>query len=760
MRKNPFAASLTVLLLAAGLLAGCTRDPNVRKQKYLESGDRFLAKARYREAAIQYQNALQVDSQFVDAHYQLAQAYLKLNIWSSAAQELNRVLLLNPKHVKAHIDMGNLLLAARQFNAAQDHAHTVLSEDPNNVDAHVLLANSYAALEHLPDSLEEMQKAISLAPDRPRSYLNLAFLQMGSQQIAEAEQSFKKALELDPKSINALISLGNFYQQQRRWPDAEQEYRKAMQVEPANYLPVAALARMLVVESKRPDAEQLLKEAKTNLHDNPDGYRLLGDLYFGLGEVDKATAEFASLHHEYPKDKRVKRDYVQLLILGNRLEEAGKLNEEILKDNDKDVDALVASVQILFRQGKTMESAQVLEAALISDPDNAVAQYHMGIAAGQLGNMPRAERALREAARLRPNMPAAHQALAAVAIRKNDLDLLTRSAEALVKLEPQAASGYVLRALAKVSGRNPAGAEEDLRRAMVLAPDDPTAYSRLATIRASQRKYPEAEKLYEQALTKNPKFIEPVQGLMGIYFVQKQPARAIARVNEQIRKVPDSSALYFMLAQALMQTKDLEKSEAAAQKAVELDKNNVEAFLLLAQAQVARGHADQAMQNYESTMKSNPLDVRPYVLMGMLLESRRDTKRAQEFYQKALQVQPDYPLAANNLAYLMVETGGSLDVALSLAETARRGMPDLPSVADTLAWVYYHKGAYGLAIDLLQEAVKKMPDNPTFHYHLGMVYQKTKDNGKAREHLQRTLQLNPNYENATAIRQALSTLGG
>jgi len=51
-----------VCFLIAALFMGCSRDPNVRKQKYLESGDRYFAKGRYREAAIQYSNAVQVDS--------------------------------------------------------------------------------------------------------------------------------------------------------------------------------------------------------------------------------------------------------------------------------------------------------------------------------------------------------------------------------------------------------------------------------------------------------------------------------------------------------------------------------------------------------------------------------------------------------------------------------------------------------------------------------------------------------------------------
>jgi hypothetical protein len=47
------AFGVIVLLAAAALLAGCHSDPNVRKQKYLESGERYSAQGKYREAAIQ-----------------------------------------------------------------------------------------------------------------------------------------------------------------------------------------------------------------------------------------------------------------------------------------------------------------------------------------------------------------------------------------------------------------------------------------------------------------------------------------------------------------------------------------------------------------------------------------------------------------------------------------------------------------------------------------------------------------------------------
>src|ERR1700758_488499 len=91
-------ALLTMMLLA------CSRDPAVRKQKYLESGQRYFAKAAYRAASIQFRNALQVDPNFAAARYELARSYIQLQDWNSAYRELNHTIELQPQNYEARIE--------------------------------------------------------------------------------------------------------------------------------------------------------------------------------------------------------------------------------------------------------------------------------------------------------------------------------------------------------------------------------------------------------------------------------------------------------------------------------------------------------------------------------------------------------------------------------------------------------------------------------------------------------------------------------
>ena len=123
-------------------------------------------------------------------------------------------------------------------------------------------------------------------------------------------------------------------------------------------------------------------------------------------------------------------------------------------------------------------------------------------------------------------------------------------------------------------------------------------------------------------------------------------------------------------------------------------------------------------------------------------------------------LKPGDPLASNNLANVILQEGGNFDVALSLAQTARRGLPDSPDAADTLGWIYYQKGAYRSAVTLLEEALKltqrnKLPDNTDIHYHLSLAYEKMDQPQLARQQLEQVLKINPDYRGADAKKHLL-----
>ena len=69
---------LFLALVSGVFLFSCNRDPEVAKKKYLENGNRYFEKGKYREASIMYRNAIQKDGKCGEAYYRLAVTEWKL----------------------------------------------------------------------------------------------------------------------------------------------------------------------------------------------------------------------------------------------------------------------------------------------------------------------------------------------------------------------------------------------------------------------------------------------------------------------------------------------------------------------------------------------------------------------------------------------------------------------------------------------------------------------------------------------------------
>jgi len=122
---------------------------------------------------------------------------------------------------------------------------------------------------------------------------------------------------------------------------------------------------------------------------------------------------------------------------------------------------------------------------------------------------------MREAVRLRPNMVAAQQALAELDLRKNDVDLLDKSAEQLIAVETRLSNGYLFRATARVVRKDLAGGEADLKKPWKWR-RKAGGYAAWGDLRASQKRFSEAEKLYDRLSIVTPNFFNAMQGLVDI----------------------------------------------------------------------------------------------------------------------------------------------------------------------------------------------------------------------------------------------------
>ncbi len=88
---------------------------------------------------------------------------------------------------------------------------------------------------------------------------------------------------------------------------------------------------------------------------------------------------------------------------------------------------------------------------------------------------------------------------------------------------------------------------------------------------------------------------------------------------------------------------------------------------------------------------------------------------AKKYYESALKIDPNSAFALNNLAFLIAETNGDLDVALTYAQRAKQRLPNYSEITDTLGLIYIKKNLTDSAIDTFKGLVVQAPQNPVFH---------------------------------------------
>jgi Tfp pilus assembly protein PilF len=734
-----------VVSLALGFATGCSRDPNKQKQRYLESGKRYASEGKLKEATIQFSNALKVDHNFAAAHYELAKAYLKQGSMLPAYAELMHTVDLQPNNIQARIDLGSMLLAANETGRAADQANAILAVESNNADAFALLSSIALRKGNRTEALAQIQHALSIDPNRANFHAALGYIQSGDPATGAAgEEQLRKAVSLDNKNVTAHLVLASVLQKKGDLPGAEEQLKEATAADPKNIPARASLADLYQRQGDTAKAEEVLRQASDDLNDTSSGADLFANYLIRTKQLDRADKTYTDLISKHPKSAPLKLAYARILLLKKDLPKARTVIADLTKTDGGLPDVAILNSMLQLNDGKTNDAFETLQKAAKASPENLQVKLWLGRAARAKGDMTVAQQSFRDATRLNPRSMEAQEGLAQASIDLRDFNGLAQVAETVIAIAPQSPAPYIWRGMAEGSQKQYDKAEADFRSAIKYDPKNSGAYLELAQLRLLQQHIPEGQVLLEQSLANNPNQSRALRILVATLMFQKQPAKALSRVQEQIAKAPQNGDMYSLLADLQVQTGDVKGSLASAQKALQINPNDGSAMMAFTRAQLSQGDPAKAIENWQQWVKTHPNDAQAYTVMGSLQEAQGSQDKAIESYKKALQIQPEQPVAA--------------DVALSLAQIARRAMPDSSNTADTLAWVYYQKGNYSSARDLLEDALKTSPNSASIHYHLGMTYSKLSKSTDAATHLKKAAALAPNTQTAKDAEKALGQI--
>jgi tetratricopeptide (TPR) repeat protein len=778
-----FALVLAILLG----FTSCSRDPNVVKKRYYESGNKYFEKGRYKEASIQYRNALKRDRKYGPAYYKLALVDLKTGDVGGAVPALRNAVELippdQPEHWDSVVKLTEIYLAVAKgekqwMDEAEKLTNDLLKHDPNSFDVHRLLGDlNYARAtaayktkrneegkQLLDAATAEYQKADSIKPDQQGVTMQLARAVAAKGDFVTAEQLYRRVIAKDKTYQNSYTELYRLYLFQNKPDLAEQVLKLAFQNNPKQYGFLTLLAMHYYGQRRRDDMVNVLNQIKSHSKEYEQAYLTVGDFYLRMGDGESAIREYKEGISKDPKKKLVyqKRE-IEVLMRQGKKAEAAEVNTQILKDVPDDNDARGLAATFMLDKGDIARALVELQAVVSQKPDNPVSRFQLGRAHATRGEFEQARQQFQKAIELRPDYVMARLALAQLQVGRGEYDAALKSAEAILAIDKGNLSANLIASAALMGQRKFAESRTMLDGMLKTNPGSPDVMFQLGVVNLAEKKFKDAEDSFRRAYQLNPANSRGLMGMVDTYVEQGKTDEALKMLETESAKAPNRLDLLLALGTTQVHAGQYDAGIQTFNRALGQlpagSRQQGDIYMRIGETYRRKGDAGSAIQSLQKARESLPDNVNVLSTLALVLDGANRKPEAKQVYDATLKLDPNNGVVLNNLAFLLAESGGDLDDALTKAQRAKQLLPNLTEVSDTLGWIYLKKNLSQDAIEIFRELVAKQPNHSTYRYHLGMAYSQLGDKSKALDQLREALKYSPSKDEKDKIEALIARLG-
>jgi tetratricopeptide (TPR) repeat protein len=180
---------------------------------------------------------------------------------------------------------------------------------------------------------------------------------------------------------------------------------------------------------------------------------------------------------------------------------------------------------------------------------------------------------------------------------------------------------------------------------------------------------------------------------------------------------------------------------------LKLDPKYTLAYINRGLAYYEQGEYDQAIADYSSAIKLDPKFTYAYDNRGLAYSRKGEYDQAIADYSSAIKLDPKYKLAYNNreLAY---KAKGEYDQAIADCSSAIKLDPKYACAYKNRGYAYYEKGEYDQAIANYSSAIKLDPKYTNAYNLRGLAYYRKGEYDQAIDDYNSTLKLDPKYTHA------------
>lgn len=583
--------------------------------------------------------------------------------------------------------LAQIYLTESNTDRAIDLLDAYLKVNPADGQAMTMLASALMSKGQNAKAATLMQQALQ-SQDRPefRSALGMSLIRSGQagSGITELEDAFKK----DPSQTQTATVLIGLY------------LRSNQAVKAASL------------------ADNLVKQQPNNA----GFYNLLGMARGQSGKVTESKAAFEQAIKLDPTFVQPKLNLARVEIATHAYAAAATRLNAILKDNDKNTDAMYELALLSGRRGQEAEAQRWLEKATdLSGPKEtrwalALADFHL-----QHGRPGPALEAVKKAAAKAPD----------------DLAVLMAYARA------QIANGDTV------------GAKSSLTSATRVAAYNPGQQVEIALLQMAAKNWAGASYSLDKALSTSVDFLPALALRSEVELRQGDPAKAEQHAREIVAKYPKRAVGLSLLGDIAQSRGQTAQALDAYRRAYQLEPST-QTFSPLFGALANQDGGKPALALAEQWSKAHPNDVVGQRTLANAYARAGQLPAAKVAYNNLLKLTPDDSDALNNLANVLLHLKDP--EGIKVAEQAVAKAPTNYNAIDTLGWALFQAGQTDRALQLLRDARLRQPASPEIRYHLAAVLAKTGRNNEAREELEAALKGGPVFDGSKQASQLLQSL--
>ena len=701
-----------------------------------------------------YERAVALDKRMLSAYSALAQTHLAARQYDKAGDVVSRMKQVAPMNAATWYCEALLFHLTGRFDQARDTVQMLLRGQLANPHVLLLAGLVERRLGSLAQAETLLAKAVAGLPkaEEPRRELARLQLSQGKPALAlEALDPLLKKPSIDPM---VWLSAGHAHAMQGDAKAANQAHAHARSLKPTEAAARVEFGRAMLAQGQTEAGMAELRAA----FEQAAGLETDLPLVFVLLQHDAAAAKTTidALEHRYPLLPVADLLRGQLLLQRKDPAGARAAFEQALAKDPLYRPAIEGLTEIDLAQGRA-SAARARFLAVVGKHPRAAWAMLAAAGLGQAAGVPWKESAslIDKAVATSPSDPAIWLAAAEVHRRQGDFaGSLSRAQQAVTALPNDPDVQMALsRALADTG--NLQQAVSTLQRAVTLRPQSAPARVQLAELLVRANDKIGARAQIDRALTTDSASPDVVRAHAMLLLMEGKAEQAQAVAAARLKAAPKDSQAATLLADVQMaRGRAAEAVTVLRQALVSSPSQGLATRLSTALRQSRQGsEADRFEREW---LKANPQSAEFIGFMAQAAERRGDSASAEAYYRQVLALHADAPLVLNNLAHLLLQRQPR--EALTLAQRAVELLPNSAPILDTLAQAHQLSGDARQAARVQERTVELAPRVGDFRLTYARMLAASGDRSKATQQLNLLASTLPDYPRMAEVRQLTAEL--